>query len=271
MNRFITFFLGNKMRLLFLFYLAIALILSIQFNSFHQAKYLNSSWAVSGSLFSKIARFNAYWTLDKTNDILVEENRILQERLANNLHVIQDSTSTTFKYQFIPVTIVKNSFALSNNYLTINKGLKDSIKVDMGLMNSKGVLGIVEQVSNHYAIVQSILNSQSKINAKIASNNYFGSLIWEGKDPNIATLIDVPNIAQLQVGDTISTAGMSSIFPENIPIGKIISYELAPSQGDYIIQVGLFNDMRNLHNAYIINNHHQKEIEQLENRVHGSE
>ncbi len=269
MNRFITFFLGNKMRLLFFFYLVIAIFLSIQFNSFHQAKYLNSSWAVSGSIFSKIARFNSYWSLDKQNDLLVLENKFLLQELANGKG--EETYEAPGKFQFIPVFIVKNSFSLNNNYLTINKGSKDSIRVDMGLVNGKGVLGIVEKVSSNYSSVQSILNSRSKINAKIANSQYFGSLIWDGKDPSITTLNDVPNTAQLVVGDTISTAGMSSIFPENIPIGEIVNFELTPSQSDYSIQVKLFNDMRNIKQAYIIENRHKEEIVELENKANGSE
>lgn len=262
MNRFISFFLGNKTRLLFLFYLSIAVGLSIQYRSFHQAKYLNSSWAVSGGIFSKVAQLDQYLNLDQTNQLLIEENNRLKEQLYNKNFASRDSLS--LPYRVIETEVVKNSYRLNSNYLTISVGTEDGITQDMGVINPLGIVGIIEKSSSHYSTVQSILNIRSRINAKIASNDYFGSLIWDGSDPTIVQLIDIPNVAQINVGDRIVTGGMSSIFPEGIPIGSVSSYELNKAQSDYIINVKLFNDLRAVRTAYVIVNKDQKEVQQLD-------
>jgi rod shape-determining protein MreC len=134
----------------------------------------------------------------------------------------------------------------------------------MGVTNPLGIVGIIEKSSAHYSTVQSILNVRSRINAKIASSEYFGSLIWDGNDPTIVQLIDIPNVAQIQKGDRIVTGGMSSIFPEGIPIGSVSSFELNKAQSDYIINVKLFNDLRALRTTYVIVNKDQKEVQQLD-------
>lgn len=262
MNRFIGFFLSNKTRLLFLFYLIIAIGLSVQFRSFHQAKYLNSSWAVSGGIFSKVAQLDQYLNLDKTNALLLEENKRLKEVLYNKSFIQRDSLYMPF--EVIPTTIVKNSYRLNRNYITIALGTDDGISQDMGVINQTGVVGIVEKSSTHYSTVQSILNIKSRINAKVASSEYFGSLIWDGNDPTQVQLIDIPNVAQIKVGDKIVTGGMSSIFPEQIPIGSVSSYKLNEAQSDYIINVKLFNDLRALKKAYVIINKDQNEIKKLD-------
>src|SRR5690606_11160814 len=138
------------------------------------------------------------------------------------------------------------------------------VKQDMGVITSQGILGIVENVSNNFSTVQSILNSKSNINAKIKGTNYFGSLIWTSQDYTVAQLIDIPRLVPLVVGDTIVTGGMSSIFPENIPIGTIKKYDLNESKSFYNTDVELFNDMANIKNVYLIENKNRKEIEELE-------
>ena len=59
-------------------------------------------------------------------------------------------------------------------------GSRDGVVQDMGVITAKGILGIVEASSAKYAIVQSVLNTNSNINAKIKNTDYFGSLTWDG-------------------------------------------------------------------------------------------
>ena len=68
----------------------------------------------------------------------------------------------------------------------------------------------------------------------------------------------------LTIGDTIVTGAMSSIFPENIPIGTIKSFDLDNSKSFYFINVELFNDMTNIGTIYIIKNLNRKEVLELE-------
>jgi len=172
--------------------------------------------------------------------------------------------STQLYYTITSGQVIKNSYSGLRNYITINRGKKDSVKTDMGVITAKGILGIVENTSNKYAMVQSILNKNSNINAKIKNSNHFGSLIWNAKSYNVVQLVDIPRLVPLTIGDTIVTGAMSSIFPENIPIGTIQKFNLDTSNSFYTIDVSLFNDMTNIKNVYIVNNTNREEIEQLE-------
>ena len=135
----------------------------------------------------------------------------------------------------------------------------------MGVITDKGILGIVENTSANYSTVQSILSEKSNINAKIKNSNHFGSLVWENTtDYNVVQLIDIPRLVPLTIGDTIVTGAMSSIFPENIPIGTIKRFDLDNSKSFYFIDVELFNDMTNIGNVYIIRNLNRKEVLELE-------
>mgnify|MGYP000412405371 FL=1 len=71
------------------------------------------------------------------------------------------------------------------------------------------------------------------------------------------------DLVKLSIGDTIVTSGYSSTFPPNIPVGSILSYALNDTEDLYIIEVKLFNDMRNLEHVYIIKNTDINELRAL--------
>ncbi|MEP2056436.1 MAG: rod shape-determining protein MreC [Maribacter litoralis] len=266
MQQIINFLIRYKIFLLYLFLLFISFIFTFQSHSYHQSKFLNSSNYITGSIYTFSDNITSYFGLREENNRLVEENKRLRDRLFNNV-LLPSSTidSTSIDYEVTRGRVINNSYADQRNYITINKGKNDSIAQDMGVITDKGILGIVENTSNNFATVQSILSDKSTINAKIKNSNHFGSLVWENTtDYNVVQLIDIPRLVPLTIGDTIVTGAMSSIFPENIPIGTIKSFDLDNSKSFYFINVELFNDMTNIGNVYIIRNLHRKEVLELE-------
>lgn len=276
MRRIIYIFLGNRVRLLFWSYLLIAFVLTVRHNYHYQSSYLNSSNQLVGGLHQYFNRLSAYFSLDAQNKFLIQENKRLLEALSNarstfQAHIKhQDSLKNRFlsgvekQYIYTSGNIVKNNYTGTNNYLTLSLGTKDSVGQDMGVVNEKGIIGIVEKSGTQFSTVQSILHSQSRINAKIKGSHFFGTLIWNGEKTNYVQLIDVPDLAPVKQGDTIITGGMSSIFPEGLPIGTISSFKLTAAKNYYKIVVRLFNDMQNLGPVYVIKNKSQAAVKQIE-------
>jgi len=263
MQRIINFILEYRNAFLYAFLLTFSLILTIRSHSYHQSKFFNSSKLVTGSVLSTKSSVSDYFGLREENQRLAQENKRLRLLLFNT----ESGTSATNKdstYLVIHAQVIKNMFSSPRNYITINKGTRDSITQDMGVITPLGILGIVENTSQGYATVQSVLNTKSNINAKIKNTDYFGSLQWDALDYDIVQLVDIPRSATITVGDTITTGAMSSIFPEGIPIGVIKKYDLNQNQSSYNIQIDLFNDMANIKNVYVIKNRDRKEILELQ-------
>lgn len=268
MHQIINFVIRYKNFLIYIFLLTFSLVFTIQSHSYHQSRFFNSSNWISGTIYKTSDNIFSYFNLGKENKKLVEENLRLHNLLFNRSATDSIKVdSEKVKYTIATGQVIKNSYANPRNYITIDKGVNDSIKLDMGVITTMGVLGIVENISNNFATVQSILNENSNINAKIKNTNHFGSLVWDTKIYNIVQLIDIPRLVPLTVGDTIVTGGMSSIFPENIPIGTIKKFDLGGSRGFYSIDISLFNDMTNIKNVYIIHNTDRQEIIQLESET----
>jgi len=268
MQQIINFIIKNSYKLLFLLLLGISLSLTIKSHSYHRSEYVNSANAVTGTVYKKISDAEEYLSLKEKNKELASENALLKKMLFNKKDTLITS-KTIFRndlnnYNVVVAKTVKNSFNKRENYITIYAGKNSGIKRDMGVVNDKGIVGLIEKTSENFSTIQSVLNTKSKINAKIKNSEHFGSLIWDGKNVGFAQLIDVPRLASLKKGDSIVTGGNSDIFPENIPIGKVDKIFIDKKTNYYTINIRLFNDMTSIGYVYVIENKTRKEKEQLE-------
>ncbi len=250
----------------------IAFFFTIQSHSYHKSKFVNSANFISGGIYNKINNFKEFLYLKEENLRLSEENvqlknllNLEQRSIYTKDFKIVDSLKLKQKYNYISAKVINNSYRKNNNYLTINKGSKSEIKPDLGVINSKGIIGITKSVSNNYATVLSVLNVNSRINVKLLNSNHFGSLSWNNKNYNTVQLLDLPIQATIYVGDTIITGGKSTIFPEGIPVGIIKDFKTKNNNYEFI-DITLFNDMSSIGFVKIINNFDKLEIKTLEEK-----
>ncbi|HEX8014752.1 MAG TPA: rod shape-determining protein MreC [Flavobacterium sp.] len=270
MQQIFNFIIRNSNRLLFLLLLGISLALTIQSHSFHRSRMISSANFISGGVYEKINNVNEYLNLRTENDELVLENARLKSLLFNKEDTTKapmiDSIKGVKPADIIVSKVIHNSYSTHENYLTLSSGSKEGVKQDMGVINSLGIVGIIDNTSPNYSTVISILNMKSQINAKIKKSNHFGSLTWDGKSTGFVQLTDVPRLASVRKGDTIVTGGQSVIFPEGINIGTIQNIYTDKKTTFYTINVKLFNDMTNLGHVYIIKSKGREELINLENK-----
>tara|TARA_B110000971_G_C20021868_1_gene506741 strand:- start:292 stop:1116 length:825 start_codon:yes stop_codon:yes gene_type:complete len=272
MQQILFFFQKFKYFLFFLFLEFIALTITFNNLNFHKSKFVNSANSITGSVYSILANSSEYLELKKLNKQLSKENTRLKNLFAHNKlfstedSIAIDTTKYYQKYTYTQAKIIKNSYSKPFNFLTIDGGRNQGIDKEMAVVNSKGIIGITDQTQNLYTRVQSILNKNSRINARLKNSNYFGTLNWNGKDYRTVQLSDLPRQAPLKIGDTIETDGKSTIFPEGILIGTISKVNTGNTI-DNKVDIKLFNDMSNLRYIYVIKNLHKEEIQSLENTL----
>ncbi len=256
--------------MLFLLLIIISLSLTIQSHSFHKSKVISSANFLSGGVYEKMNNVNEYFNLKIQNDELARENARLKSLLFNLKDTTKlpevDSIYGVKKIDIIISKVIKNSYNVHENYLTLNSGSKQGIKQDMGVINSLGIVGVIENTSANYSTVLSILNTTRPLNAKIKKSGHYGSLSWNGKSTGFVQLTDVPRLASVRKGDTIVTGGLSEIFPENINIGTIEKVLTDNETNFYTLDIKLFNDMTSLGYVYVIKNKDTAEIIDLKKK-----
>ena len=259
MRQIIDFFVRNKNFILFLNLFCISLILIFSNSKYHNSLVLNSTNSLTGKVFETTNSIFSYLNLKNENESLNEENTELKKLIYNYSKASNDS----IKYGVYNSKVIKNSYSLNNNYLTISIGNIDSISVDMGVVSNKGIVGITDRVSKNYSRVISVLNTKLNLNAKLKKSNHFGVLNWDGLSYATIQLIDLPKQTKINIGDTIITGGNSFIFPEGVLIGSVSSFKLDDTQNYIEAEVSLFNDMTNIKSIYVIKNNHLEELKKL--------
>ena len=167
------------------------------------------------------------------------------------------------KYEFIPAEVIKNSVNKQHNYLIIGKGSDDGVSPQTGIITSRGVIGIVDAVSRHYSYAISFLNSDSSISARIGKDGAAGPMAWDGKGSGNALLREIPLQVKFEEGDTVYTSGFSTIFPPDIPIGRITGSRIV-NGATFEIKVSLFQDFSSVRHVCLVRNRDLDEIMSLE-------
>ena len=170
-------------------------------------------------------------------------------------------------YNIFKAKVVNNTLTHADNYITLDKGEKDGIRSEMGVVDGNGVVGIVYMTSDHYSVVIPVLNSKTSISCKIKNSDYFGFLKWDGGASNYALVKDMPRHSLFSLGDTIVTSGHSAVFPSGIPVGTVEDMSDSHDGLSYSLKVKLFTDFGKLNDVRVIAKKTQEEQLRLEKRV----
>lgn len=126
-------------------------------------------------------------------------------------------------YRLLAADVVGKTTTQLRNYATIDKGVSDGVREGMSVISDAGLVGLVIGTSEHYAVVQLLLNRDTRIAAKDQRSRVDGIISWEGETS--LTLKNVPTSYDVRVGDVLLTSNYSTKYPQNIVIGRIDQVE----------------------------------------------
>lgn len=252
---------------LFLFLEAIAFFLIVSNNSYQRTAFVSASNGFTAGVLSATSNIADYVGLKEENHRLAEENAWLRSQLKESnlwsdsiFHSYDDTLRNQF-YTYKEARIISNSFQNRNNYLILDKGRIDGIEPEMGVISSNGIVGIVNDVSDHFSSVISVLHKKSAIDVKITSNGYTGTTHWHAGDYTLCQLNNIPSHALFSKGDTIVTSGNSTIFPPEIPVGFIQESNLEEGQNFFDITFKFSVDYNKISHVYIVHNLRKGELQ----------
>lgn len=243
----------------------ISLYLLVSFNRYQGSVWFTGANRVVGRVEAWHQGMLTYISLGERNRELTERNIQLEQELevlrTEVAELTHDSSYTEramarrlHDTPLLQARVISNSIRLRDNYLTIDRGLLDGVRPEMGVVSGTGIVGIVSHVTDRYAVVMSILNSKSGISCRIRGNNYFGYLHWQGGDVLTAQLDDVPRHASFRVGDAVETSGFSNVFPPGIFVGRVVQIGDSQDGLSFQLMVRLSTDLANLRDVAVILN-----------------
>ena len=283
MNNLLQFIIKHIHWFVFLIYMVVSCILLFRSNPYQQSVYLSSANSVASTVFEGYSAVTSYFGLKSANEEMQQQNTALllevaqlKKQLRNYQLQIPDTTGILAKseqeYSFVVANVISNSVSQPANFITIDRGSLDGIMPEMGVVGHDGVVGIVNVVGPHSARVISLLNPQFRLSCKVKGSDFFGSLVWDGKDAYHAVLEEMPKHVKFAKGDTIVTSGYSSVFPEGLIVGTIVEQIKDKNDNFFSLRIALSTDFTQLSTVRTIKNNRQAEIMALdENNDKGKE
>ncbi|MBM4132228.1 MAG: rod shape-determining protein MreC [Nitrospira sp.] len=112
--------------------------------------------------------------------------------------------------------------------IVLDKGSRDGVKVEMGVMAPDGAVGRVVKVMPFTAMVLLITDPNNAVTGLIQRTRDEG--IVEGTPEGRARMKYIPLLATLQSGDVIVTSGLTGGFPRGVPLGTITRIDKAEGE-----------------------------------------
>ena len=159
----------------------------------------------------------SYFHLKEANEQLQQENAMLRNQIvlyANERERYKESENVyryaNLQHRFIPAKVIQMNMGGMKNYMTINKGERDGIQAEMGVIGPIGIIGIVSTVGKHFSLVIPVTTSLNfGVSCRLQKNSKLGTLKWDGKDekhlvkPAVLGRLDLrraPDADQLEEG-----------------------------------------------------------------------
>jgi rod shape-determining protein MreC len=108
----------------------------------------------------------------------------------------------------------------------IDKGSNAGLKVNMPVVDAKGVVGRLVAVSANYAKVLLIIDQNSAVDSLVQRSREKG--IVKGLSPEVCKLDYVLKTGDIAPGDLVVTSGMGRVFPKGLPVGKVLEVSNIP-------------------------------------------
>jgi rod shape-determining protein MreC len=234
----------------------------------------SSANSIVGGYHEKKTSLEEYFHLREENIVLAEENAKLKSQLMDIQNIeeyfVERDTQYVYSHldwEYIPAKVIDMSIYKQHNYLTINKGARDGLEKDMGVIGANGVVGIISAVSEKYALVVPIIHTDISFSTRLLSNEQVGGTQWNGKDYKYVNLIDIGRHVSINKGDTVVTSGLTSVFPEGIVVGTIDESHIEASDDYHTATIALSTDYSTLKYVQVLINKNRKDIESIRNEM----
>ena len=219
---------------------------------------------VMAAVWGGVDNVKRHFSLRAENDSLAAQNFRLQEQLRQ---LCEKSPETVWKKERVHFSICNASVVTAtrgsqHNYLILDRGAADGVAIDDGIVTDKGVIGIVQSVSDHFCFAVSYASTDMTVSAKLGRSGSVGQLCWSGIKSSESILSGIPIHAAVEQGDTVYTSGFSSIFPADIPLGTVVDKSISNGNSAEL-RIRLLEDFSAVHYVSIVKNLDRAELKRL--------
>lgn len=198
---------------------------------------------------NKLEKIEKNIKLSYENEVnnLKKENQALKESL--------DLNSLFTEYDVISSTVITRNLGYWYNHITIDKGSKSGVKVNMAVITKEGLIGKIIKTTRNTSTVKLLTNedANTKVSVQIKNNESFSYGILTYFDSSTKEYI-VEGITDQNIseGALVSTTGLGDIFPSGIAVGTVTNVEKDNFDLETIVRVKPSAEIDNFNYVYVL-------------------
>ena len=254
---------------IFLFLESMALLHYATSTPYTEAKILARTTAAGAAISGAISDVGHFFSLPAQNRELTARIAELSAVLGDveqEVSVTVDSVDHHFKYH--AARVVSMTTNRPQNHIVLDRGSLDGISKDMGVVTPNNELvGYVLSCTEHYSIVQSMLNTQFNTGGCLVDNGNVCVIGWDGSSRYQVQAKDLSVYSEPQRGMAVEVR--SERLPEGVLIGTIDEFKLNNTQTAYSATITIAAKMGMLDNVLIVENTRALELDELHKQVEG--
>jgi rod shape-determining protein MreC len=137
------------------------------------------------------------------------------DRLAALLHFRQSHAEVPM----IAARVIGVSAGAASQTIQLDRGERDGIRKNMGVITPDGVVGKVVESYAHASQVLLLTDKDSGVGAMLADSRIQSPVGGQGEP--LLLMKYVPNDDDVNLGERVITSGMDRIFPRDLPVGTV--------------------------------------------------
>lgn len=185
--------------------------------------------------------------------VIAAEDASGQNEQFRKLLDLQDQVASLAAYQLVTGRVIGRAPTVWYSDVTIDKGSSSGIERNDAVVNGDGLVGRVTDLTAGTAKVELITDHDNAVSAQVLPSGPTGIVEPEVGDPSNLLLEFIDSNETILTNQDVATAGwsdttsgISSAYPQGIPIGRVSETESGQQGQLQRVHVEPFADLRNL-------------------------
>lgn len=214
--------------------------------------------------FSKMEILGSFESYILLADAKEEANQLREEnaRLSVNLQVVRElerenerlrsllNFSKKFGSDYLAAHVLTRDPSYLFESVRIDRGWDDGIRTGMAVVAAQGAVGLVMKTLPSYSHVLLLTDPNLSLDVIVSRNRKRGVL--QGRADSNMFLKHVGKGSKVQVGDLVTTSGLTGAFPRGILVGEVVQVELESDNVTQKVEVAPSVDLGDLSEVLVI-------------------
>ena len=229
---------------------------------------IESTWTHVTSGVS--SAWNTYFSLSNAaleNQELKKHLALLEVKMMDYQHQAQEvdrlrkllGFSQKFEKKMLVAEVLGNSTDSPFQSMRIARGHKDQARVGMPVVAAHGIVGRILRTGLHFSDIQLLVDANFNLDVIVERTRVRGVL--NGLVDNRCRL-KLHRRADIRIGDTIVTSGITGSFPKGLPVGRVIRISYETDNVSQVITIQPWVDYHRLEEVVVLK-HSDQQIETI--------